>query len=151
MPWRRGLVNPLAPGRGPTPACTHNCTVLVLTQKESQRAVVGLMHLMTLYSGLVPEQLPERLFPSRLLYYILLLVAQSHCTHPKVGSGIVGSCLPPGEPRDPGLIRAQFSIAHDFGPESPSVSLSLESTPFGVLFGSSSALHKHVCSYTMHL
>lgn len=93
MPWRRGLVNPLAPGRGPTPACTHNCTVLVLTQKESQRAVVGLMHLMTLYSGLVPEQLPERLFPSRLLYYILLLVAQSHCTHPKVGSGIVGSCL----------------------------------------------------------
>jgi hypothetical protein len=54
--------------------------------------------------------------------------------------------LPPRDRHDPGLIRAQYGIVHDFGPESPPLSLSLESTPFCDLTQFSSTLHGRVCS-----
>ena len=59
--------------------------------------------------------------------------------------------LPPRDRRDPGLIRAQYGIVHDFGPESPPFSLSLELTPFCDLIRFSSTLHGRVCSVKLHL
>ena len=53
--------------------------------------------------------------------------------------------LPPRDRHDPGLIRARFGIVHDFGPESSPFSLRLESTPFGVLFRSSSTGAARTC------
>jgi hypothetical protein len=61
------------------------------------------------------------------------------------------STLPPREPHVKNPIRAQSVLAHEFGHDSPPFSHNLESTPFGVLFRSSSTLHERVCANTLYL